>query len=120
MAYRVTAPYVTAEVQGVPGGAATTLGFYEGALLPGNVVQASAERLVAKGMAEKVSAPAPEPEAEAEPEAPAGSAAPRKNASRDAWVTYAVSKRDADTSEEDARAAAEAMSHAELVAAYSG
>jgi hypothetical protein len=117
MAYRVTAPYVTVEVQGVPGGAATTLGFYAGGILPGNVVQASAERLVAKGMVEEFGGAPAEPDAE---QAPAGPVPPRKNASKADWVAYAVSQRDPDTSEDDARAAAEAMSHADLVAAYSG
>lgn len=116
MGFRVTAPYVTVEVQGPPGTEPTTLGFYAGAVLPGNVVVESAQRLVDKGMVEKIAAAPAEPEVE---QPPAGPVPPRKNASKADWVAYAVSQRDADTSEDDARAAAEAMSHADLVAAYS-
>lgn len=117
MAYRVTAPYVTVEIAAAPGEPLTTLGFYKGAILPGNVDEASARRQVAKGMVERFTPAPAEPAAEVETTGPVR---PAKNASHAAWVAFAVSQRDADVPEEDARAEAEALKHAELIAKFGG
>lgn len=118
MGYRVTAPYVTVDVQTVPGEPPTTLGFYKDAVLPGNVDPASVCRQVAKGMVEEFT-PGPEPEAEAEKSAePVAPARPGLNGSKADWLAYAISQRGEGVSEEQARAAAEPMTKAELAAKY--
>lgn len=45
---------------------------------------------------------------------------PSQRAPKDEWVAYAVAQRDADVSEEDARAQAEGMSKNDLMARYAG
>ena len=57
--------------------------------------------------------------ADAEPEKTRGGK-PASYATKDKWVAYAVTQRPEDQSEEDAKAAAEAMSKADLVAKYGG
>lgn len=124
MGYRVTSPYVTVQITGAPGAALTTLGFYKGAILPGNVDRESAELQVRKGMVERVTAePVPAPvEADAEPVVqggePQASTKPARNASKVAWVTYAVSQRADGVDEADAKADAEALTHTQLVEKY--
>jgi hypothetical protein len=131
MGYRVTSPYVTVKISAAPGAALTTLGFYQGAILPGNVDLESAELQVLKGMVERVSTPTPATAPTPAEEVPAGgetpvapsesvAGPPAKNASKVAWVAFAVSQRGEGVDEAEARTQAEALTHAELVAKYGG
>jgi hypothetical protein len=56
--YRVTSPYVTLRVLDQNTGSWTTLGFYENAPVPANAHAEDVERLLRKGMIEKVAGPA--------------------------------------------------------------
>jgi regulator of protease activity HflC (stomatin/prohibitin superfamily) len=57
-AYRVTSPYVTLKVLDQITGSWTTLGYYVNALLPTNANAEDVERLLRKGMVEKLGGPA--------------------------------------------------------------
>ena len=143
--YRVCAPYVTVSVIQA-GGGETVLGFYEGGTLPPNSKTESVESLLAKGMVEKAEdlpdyeepeqakptntievTPPKEPEkADAETDKPDAAESvfadrpPKVNASKEEWVNFAVSQREGEESEEDARAYAENRSKADLIAEYGG
>ena len=120
-AYRVTAPYVTLKVRD-QAGAWVLAGFYEGAVVSG-VDEASLRHHLDGGMVEKVEDVAAEPAVvvtEPTPEADGGPTPPRQADPKDAWVTYAVALRPEGQSEEDARAEAEAMTKADLVATFGG
>ncbi|HEY9354603.1 MAG TPA: hypothetical protein VIP28_15180 [Nocardioides sp.] len=64
---------------------------YQGAPLPEGIDEEQLERLVSLGLIEKVKAPkaAPAPKA---PPAPTAPAKPAANASKEAWVDYAVAQ----------------------------
>lgn len=93
--YRVTAPYITLKVRDLAG-ALVLNEFYRNAPIPDTADPADRDRLVAKGMIEKIAAPKAETKTEPkvetkEPKAPAV-AVPAGNASRDEWAAYAASK----------------------------
>ncbi|MEO3929244.1 hypothetical protein ABGB07_36145 [Micromonosporaceae bacterium B7E4] len=93
-AYRVTAPYVTVKVVDEITTKETIVGFYEGGILPSNVVKESAELLVKKGMVEKakgVTAPPGSASTSTLEQSPTPTA-PSGRASREEWATYATSK----------------------------
>ena len=83
-----------------------------------NVDAASLSHHLDNGMVERVDAPAAAEPAETDSGTPNGR--PSVRAAKEDWVTYAVSQRDEDVSEDDARAGAEGMSKADLVAQYGG
>lgn len=123
MAYRVTAPYVTVKVTDPGSGKPVVAGFTQGGVLPANVERESAELLVTKGMVERFDADAPveEPVAVAPVAPPSGTPAvdrPATSAPKPEWVAFAVSQRAAGVTEEDAKAAAEAKSKADLIAEF--
>lgn len=130
MGFRVTAPYVTVELQTAPGAALNTLGFYRGAILPATVDPESARRQVSKGMVEEIDdlpqaddAPAAG-EVTGTDESGAGDlsaespARPAANASKADWLAYAISQRAEGVSEDDARAELEPLTKAELTARF--
>ncbi len=126
---RVTAAYATVRVLDPASGKPTVYGFYEGGILPPSADPESVEGLVRRGYAEWVDEPAePEP-VEVDPGAgaadtgtdqPPADPRPANNAPKPEWVAYAVTQRAEGVSEEDARAAAEGKSKADLVAEYGG
>ncbi len=121
--YRVTAPYVTLKVRD-QAGAQVLSGFYEGAVVS-DVDAVSLRHHLDNGMVVEVDSAEPaeaEPEPASDPVEPAATpnGRPPQNASKADWVTYAVSRRADGTSEDDAKAAAEAKSKADLIAEYGG
>lgn len=122
MAFRVTAPYVTVRLVAVPGGPATTHGFYAGAVLPPQVDRESALTQLRKGFVEEITDEVQPVEerriVEVSDSPPAGPVRPAKNASKAAWVDYAVTQRADGADEAEARTEAEGLTHTELVAKY--
>lgn len=113
MTYVVTAPYVTIKVPTLNG--QTLVGLYVGAPIPAGADAEAVARLLRKGMLAEVERP--------EPEAPETTAAepggrPKDYASKGEWVDYAVTLRDDDTSEYDARTAAEGKTKDALIAEH--
>lgn len=121
----VTAPYVMLKVKDVNGGV-TVRDFYKDAVLPDGSDADDVERLIGKGMLARQEVAFVEPE----PVAPAvdvefvgaeslldqdGPVKPTQADNKAAWVEYAVARRGEDVPEAEARAAAEAMSKADLV-----
>lgn len=144
-AYRVCWSYATVTLLDDFGGE-TVRGFYEGGILPANAKTESVQALLDKGAVEEVEA-AESQEAEVVPpkntiavtapkapkvdkaddakdaeatEQPTGVQRPAANASKADWVAYAVTWRDAGTSEEDARYEAEGQSKQALIDMYGG
>lgn len=124
--YRVTAMYITPKVRDDVNGGFVHRGYYEGAVLQGdNIDAASLKHHVDNDMLAEVDPPV---EAKAEPVEvqvepivvePAGPLVrPHGNAAQTAWLDYAVSKRAEGVSEEDARAALSEKTKAELVAEF--
>jgi hypothetical protein len=119
--YVVTAPYVTIKVTDDINGVVRRE-FYTGGVVPSSADADNVARLLRKGMLAEVAAepvPAPATEPPAEPPAEPGDR-PKDYASKLEWVDYAVSKRADGVSEDDARAAAEAKSKADLIAEFGG
>lgn len=123
-AYRVVAPYVTLKVRDQAGAQVLT-GFYEGAVVS-DVDANSLRHHLDNGLVEMVEEAAPVPAAveSTEPVEPAGetqtNGRPSVRASKDDWITYAVSQRADGVAEDDAKAAAEAKSKADLIAQFGG
>jgi hypothetical protein len=122
---RVTAAYATVRCADPGTGKVMVLGFGHDAVFPVTADPEGVERLVRRGYAEWVDQPEAEPIAEPaeeptkefveEPLEP-----PAQNAPKADWVAYAVTQRAEGVSEQDATAEAEAMTKADLIAAYGG
>lgn len=109
MGYRVTAPYVTVQTQGLTG--PVVVGLYAGALLPDDVPDATIKHLSDNGMIEKGDEVIGQPEAQALLEQPTRPEAPAKSAGKAEWVDFAVARG-------MARDDAEAVTKEQLVAVY--
>lgn len=144
---RVLAPYATVKITDSATGQPAVVGFYQGAVLPPeadpeNVAslvrreyaewldageeqaveeqedeQVKAQEEAAEQRAADAEAAAEASEQDADVEAPVR---PAVAAPKAEWVSYAVAVRDEGVSEEDARAAAEAKTKAELVEEFGG
>ena len=126
-AVRIVGPFATAPM-GTPDGRQIR-SLARGAVLPGDVSAGQARHLIDVGLAELVKAESAQDvgtvaetdqtTAQATTTTPAaGDTRPTSRSTKDEWVTYAVTQRPEGTSEEDARAAAEATSKNELMATY--
>jgi len=123
----VTAPYVMLKVKDVSGGV-TVRDFYKDAVLPDGSNAEDVERLIGKGMLarQEVAFVEPEPPAPAigvmtldeKPEGGPELVKPAPADNKAAWVEYAVALRGEGVLEAEARAAAEAMSKADLAKRY--
>lgn len=134
---RVTAAYATVRILDPATDAPSVRGFYKDAVLPEAAFTEDVERLVRREYAEWIDdVPGP-----ADPGATIGDEGPKSgphkdvmvveptdetddglapqrpgdNASKAAWVDYAVATRDEGVSEDEARAAAEGMTKADLI-----
>lgn len=123
---RVTAQYVTLKVRG-DDGAVGVRGFYAGAVVPVDRVDPeSVQHHVEGDMAEVYNDAAAEPvveEAASSEDAPADTEQPVRPATaapKADWVAYAVAVRPDGVSEEDAAAAADGKTKADLIAEYGG
>ena len=125
---RLTAAYGTVRVVDPATGGPSIRGFYQGAVFPAAADPEDVERLVRRGYAEWVDEDEParpeDPDAAIDNGSPTPAVdaddglAPQRpgdSASKAAWVDYAVACRNDGVSEQEARAAAEAMTKADLI-----
>jgi hypothetical protein len=113
-AYRVIAPYVTLKVRNDQG-QVVLREFYVNAPVPAAADPENVDRLLRKGMLAALDAPA-EPVVERAADPAEVSTRPAQAAAKADWVTFAAAQRPDGQSEQDARAEAEAMSKADLIA----
>jgi hypothetical protein len=122
----VTAPYVMLKVHDPATGGVTVREFYRGGVLPDGADVTDVERLLGKGMLARQEVAFVEPEStvsavdvlvhtEDDDELVVVPVKPTQADNKAAWVDYAVAMRAEDADEAQARAAAEAMSKADLV-----